>query len=241
MWALRCIGRAWLAKYARFPRSWQASLELHGCTTGTWLKRLIRKPNNSKLHPVSLANEDAANQTAQKSHHLVPCSVWLRPQKPANPRAISRKVTPDRRAAVLQREISIFNPNFAGLTCSNTTFASLSKFDIVPAKCFETGVFHLFSIFPLFPLIFPFPSHPKKTYLPFALYTWIDQEGSKPSFSVLQTTDLTALFFQVDWCCFPPKNFWQHMAIIFWFRDDKLHAIYNIQITHKHCNICSIR
>ena len=64
MWALRCIGRAWLARYARFPRSWRAWLELYGCMTGTWLKRLIREPNNSKLHPLSLANEDAVNQTA---------------------------------------------------------------------------------------------------------------------------------------------------------------------------------
>ena len=43
-------------------------------------------------------------------------------------------------------EISIFNPNFGGLTRSDTKFANLSKFDIVRAKCFETRVFHLFSI-----------------------------------------------------------------------------------------------
>ena len=144
------------------------------------------------------------------------------------------------------KEISIFNPNFGGLTRSNTKFWSLSKFDIVRAKCFETGVFHLFSIFPLSPLIFAFPSQGKKTYLPFALSTWIDQEGSKPSFSSV----CSPLYFRLEMSLqprssglmlFPPKKFWQHMAIIFWFRDDKLHAIYNIQITHKHCNICSIR
>ena len=87
------------------------------------------------------------------------------------------------------REISIFNPNFAGLTCSNTTFASLSKFDIVPAKCFETGVFHLFSIFPLFSLIFGFPSHPKKTYLPLPYLIVSIREGIDP-FLIPETVSL---------------------------------------------------
>ena len=48
MWALRCIGRAWLARYARFPRSWRAWPELYGCTTRTWLKRLIRNQTTQK-------------------------------------------------------------------------------------------------------------------------------------------------------------------------------------------------
>ena len=45
-----------------------------------------------------------------------------------------------------KREISIFNSDFGGLTRSDTKFVNLSKFDIVRAKCFETRVFHLFSI-----------------------------------------------------------------------------------------------
>ena len=64
------LHRPGLARQIRSISTFLASLaravRLHGrCTTGTWLKRLIREPNNSKLHPLSLANEDAVNQTAQ--------------------------------------------------------------------------------------------------------------------------------------------------------------------------------
>ena len=89
----------------------------------------------------------------------------------------------------LPREISIFNPNFGGLRRSDTKFANLSKFDIVRAKCFETRVFHLFSIFPLFSLIFGFPSHPKKTYLPLPYLIVSIREGIDP-FLIPETVSL---------------------------------------------------
>ena len=101
------------------------------------------------------------------------------------------------------REISIFNPNFGGLTRSDTKFANLSKFDIVRAKCFETRVFHLFSIFPLFPLIFAFPSQPKKTYLPFALESIKRDRSHHSPYFRLQI--LQPCFFKWTDVVFPQK------------------------------------